>query len=149
MKKEEALAYLDDWLGHYSQDERVLRMRNFPHHPPLNAYIHSLRVVRKCVAVVNFFHLSVNWPDLLMAALLHDFYLYDFHEMINLLHGFNHPKKAAENAVSLFGVNKNVENAIRTHMFPLTISRVPLSREAWVLAVADKIVAIKEMLTRK
>ena len=149
MKKEEALAYLEEWLGTYAQDERVLRMRQFPHHPPISAYTHSIRVVRKAVGVVSFLHRKVDWDVLLFAALLHDFYLYDFRERTSFKNGIIHPKKAAENAVALFGVNQHVVKAIRSHMFPLIFWRIPTSREAWIISVADKLVSIKEFFTRK
>ena len=147
--KEEAIAYLDEWLVKYAQDERVLKMKDSPHHPPISAYTHCVRVVRKAVDVVNFFHMKVDWDALLMAALLHDFYLYDFREMNSFRNCLVHPKKAAENAKTLFDANDHITKAIRSHMFPITFWTIPTSREAWVVSFADKLVGTKEMLAKK
>ena len=148
-RKEEALAYLERWLGKYAEDERILAMKRFPHHGSISTYTHSLRVVRKAVGIVNFFHRKVDWDVLLFGALLHDFYLYDFREHCSFKNGILHPKKAAENAVTYFGVDRSVEKAIRSHMFPIVFWHVPNSREAWIVSLADKLVSIKEFFTRK
>jgi len=149
MKKKEALAYLEEFLNKYSQDERILRMKDSPHHPNISAYTHTFRVVRKCVGIVKFFHMKVEWDNLLLGALLHDFYLYDFHEHSSFKNCFLHPKMAMKNAKELFDANDHVIKIIKTHMFPLPIWKIPTSREAWVVSLADKLVSIKEAFTRK
>ena len=42
--------------------------------------------------------------------------------------------------------NENVENIIESHMFPLTITKIPKSKEAFIVSLADKICAVKENL---
>lgn len=147
--KEEAQAYLEDFLERYAKDERILRMAEFIHHPGVSTYTHSIRVVQKAVNVALRLHISVNWEDLLLAALLHDFYLYDFHEKSSFRNGIVHPLKAVDNAITLFDANENVTSAIRTHMFPVIFWRIPTRREGWIVSIADKLVAIKEYVTRK
>lgn len=43
-------------------------------------------------------------------------------------------------------INENVENIIESHMFPLTITKIPKSKEAFIVSLADKICAVKENL---
>lgn len=147
--KEEAQAFLKEFLERYAQDERILRMKNSIHHPPITAYTHSLRVVCKSVDLAVSLKASVNWDDMLMAALLHDFYLYDFSENSSFRNGIIHPLKAEENAKALFEVNDHVASTIRTHMFPVIFWRLPVSREAWIVSLADKLVATTEYVKRK
>ena len=149
LTKDEANIYLEDFLDRYANDERILQMQRFPHHPPISAYIHSIRVVRKCVDLVNFYHMKVDWENLLLAALLHDFYLYDFREHTSFKNGIIHPIKAAENAKAVFNADDSVARAIRTHMFPAVFWRIPTSREAWIISTADKMVAMKEVFQKK
>ena len=82
-------------------------------------------------------------------ALLHDFYLYDWHrptkETGAFLHGFTHPYRAAKNAKKYFNITNKEASMIKTHMFPLT-PIPPLSREGWVLTMADKSTSINEII---
>lgn len=39
-----------------------------------------------------------------------------------------------------------MENIIESHMFPLTITKIPKSKEAFIVSLADKICAVKENL---
>lgn len=147
--KAEAIKYLEDFLNEYAQNEHVFKMKDSPHHALISAYTHSIRVVHKCIDLVNRYHLKVNFDDLLLGALLHDFYLYDFHEHTSFKNGLIHPSKAAENAKKYFNVNKHVYKMINSHMFPLLFWKIPTSREAWVLTIADKLVATRELFTNK
>ena len=38
---------------------------------------------------------------------------------------------------------------IRSHMWPLNPERVPRSKEAWIVCVADKLVSLHETLFRR
>ncbi len=96
--------------------------------------------------IKSIFNYIIN---LIQGAILHDFYLYDWHngrKRPEGLHGFNHPKIAVKNAKKYFNINKQVENIIASHMFPLTITKIPKSKEAFIVSIADKICAIKESL---
>ncbi len=85
---------------------------------------------------------------LVTGALLHDFYLYDWHDRTSSRphHATRHPLYAVENARAIMGVDENVASIIRTHMWPLPISRVPASREALLVCLADKWCALQETL---
>ena len=64
------------------------------------------------------------------------------------MHGYTHPAKACENAVTYFDVNEDVQEVIRRHMWPLTLRSFPKSREAILVCMADKLCAIRETFDR-
>ena len=94
------------------------------------------------------YNLKFNYDELVEAAYLHDFCLYDWHtkDKRHRLHGFRHPKIAADTAKNICGINKAEQEMIRTHMWPLTITKVPKSKEALLISVVDKAQAIKEII---
>ena len=51
-----------------------------------------------------------------------------------------------ENAKRDFKISSKEADIIYCHMFPLNISRVPRSREGWIVCMADKMVAGSETL---
>ena len=94
------------------------------------------------------YNLKFNYDELVEAAYLHDFCLYDWHtkDKRHRLHGFRHPRIAADTAKNICGINKAEQEMIRTHMWPLTITKVPKSKEALLISVVDKAQAIKEII---
>ena len=117
-------------------------------HHGITRYDHSIRVAKKSYKLAKLFRLK-NYEILTKASLLHDFYLYDWHNYddgSHKLHGFSHPKRASHNAKKYFGVSKEIEHVITSHMWPLTFRNFPKSREAWIVCIADKCVAIRETL---
>ena len=90
---------------------------------------------------------KIDLDALVRSAFMHDFFMYDWHEKSNWhkLHGFTHPLVAAQNAEKYFNVSKKTLKIIKSHMWPLTITRIPTSREAWILSICDKLVTIYEV----
>ena len=95
-------------------------------------------------------HLSANERALLTGALLHDFYLYDWHEKStwHRWHGFSHPSRAWKNARRHFPMGAKEENIIRSHMWPLIPWQIPRSREAVIVCLADKCCSLYETTAR-
>ena len=117
------------------------REQNFIQHGSTTCYAHSANVA--CMAL----YLGVDRLSLARGALLHDFFLYDWHESdpSHRLHGFRHPFSALKNARKHFDLNPIECDAIRKHMFPLTL-RPPRFRESWIVCLADKWCALEETL---
>ncbi len=83
---------------------------------------------------------------MIRGALLHDYFLYDWHEKAkwHKWHGFRHPYTAWKNAKAEFQLNRRETNIILRHMFPLT-PVPPTCRESWLVCIADKICAMEEV----
>lgn len=89
--------------------------------------------------------------ELLIGAMLHDFYLYDWHikDRSHRLHGYHHADRALDNAVRYFDVDERIQHIIWCHMWPLNISRLPKTKEAIIVCIADKICSAKEILFQR
>lgn len=110
-------------------------------------YQHSIHVAYVSLFLMEKWHIPLDEISLVKGALLHDYFLYDWHEndASHRLHGFHHPNTALRNALRDYKLNKREENMIARHMFPLT-PIPPGCREAWLVCLADKWCAMKETL---
>ncbi len=115
-------------------------------HGNCSVYHHSVAVASMCLKIADKCHLKVRRRALVRGALLHDYFLYDWHEPLprNHIHGFTHPYTALKNAERDFSLGKIEKNMIKRHMFPLT-PIIPRYREGMILCVADKICAVQEV----
>jgi len=124
------------------------QLGSYTHHRPFTTLEHSLRVAQ----------ISYNWSIRLgkvlkldtnaitRGALLHDFFLYDWHHLRPdgaRWHGFRHPRIACQNAERCFIVSEKEKDIILSHMWPLTV-RMPRSPEAFIVMIADKMASIQE-----
>lgn len=121
--------------------------KKFIQHGSTSVYDHSISVTNMCLKIVDKLNIKVDTKSLVRGALLHDYFLYDWHEKdkSHRLHGFKHAKIAYINASKEFNLNKKEKNMILTHMFPLNL-RIPRYKESIILCVADKICATKETI---
>ncbi|HAK46755.1 MAG TPA: phosphohydrolase [Spirochaeta sp.] len=113
-------------------------MVNYRHHGNVDCLHHSLSVAEKAFPIAV--RLNADIISTLRGALLHDFYLYDWHDGAPGLHGYSHPYSALREAAQRFDLNCIERDIIKKHMFPLT-PFPPLFRESWIVCVADKISA--------
>ncbi len=144
---------MDSVLEKYLQDPRIRKMDDYVAHGRVSVLSHSLNVAKTAYELNKKLGWNADPETLLVGALLHDFYLYDWHEarlFINIfkMHGYTHPFKACENAVTYFDADEDVQEVIRCHMWPLTLRSFPKSREAKLVCMADKICALKETVFR-
>ena len=133
-------------IKEYMASPDVASMANYMQHGDTDTLGHSENVAWVSFLVNEKLHLNANEKTLVEAAILHDFYLYDWHDgkPERKRHGFDHPDIASENAKEYFEVSEDVQNAIRSHMWPLTIKKVPKSREAAILCLVDRYCALVE-----
>ena len=131
------------------EDEKFKQEKKFIQHGDMTVYEHSIEVAKTCVRIAEKLNLDVDYKSLVKGALLHDYFLYDWHiyHPSHKLHGFTHPRVARDNAKRDFGLTKKEENMILTHMFPL-VPRLPKYKESILLCLADKYCATKETLFR-
>lgn len=106
---------------------------------------HSIGVAEQALQLADTMHCRIDEDAMIRGALLHDYYLYDWHDSHTApsLHGFRHPYIALRNARADYALSAIEENIIERHMFPLT-PIPPLYLEAWLVCLADKICAAGE-----
>lgn len=135
-----------EFISEYLTTDEVLSMHEYLQHGSVTTLSHSVLVARMSLAFARRYNLKVNEKDLVTGALMHDLFLYNWHDRdaVKPLHALRHPVYAAENAVEIFGVNDHVAHIIRAHMWPLPPTRMPMTTEAWTVTLMDKWSATKE-----
>lgn len=105
-----------------SRDMQALR--TFHQHGVISRYEHCLSVCYIVLRLADKWHVDVDRRSMVRGALLHDFFMYDWHDPGNLrlLHGFTHAKEALSNARKQFELNEVECDVIQKHMFPLNIA---------------------------
>lgn len=134
----------------FLNDEKILRMNDISMHRGSNCYLHSFKVAKKAIKK-SLNRKDVNLEVVLLGAILHDYYLYDWRKDRSKLkkHGKNHPSVAINNAVKDFDISEEVKKVIKSHMWPINIKDYPKSKEAKIVSISDKAVTIDESLTSK
>jgi len=125
---------------------RVGSMGRFVQHGSTSTLDHTLAVAYYCLAVAHRFDLHCAGDSLLRAAILHDYFLYDWHEAgdgSHRLHGFRHPRFALRNASKDFDLDAVESDAILHHMFPL-VPVPPRHAVGWLICGIDKLCSLKE-----
>lgn len=110
---------------------------------------HSIHVARSSLVISRKLKIRCNQRVLVRGALLHDYFLYDWHdkEYVNpsKLHGFYHPGIALRNASTEYRLSDLEKDIIKKHMWPMTVVP-PRCREAWIVTVADKYCSMQEII---
>lgn len=131
-----------------ARDERIRQMSKFIQHGNTTCLRHCISVAYCSLYIAERFHLNVDKYSMVRGALLHDYFLYDWHMCkLGELHGFHHPRIACENAKRDFDLNPIEEDIIRKHMWPLT-PFLPVYLETWVVSMADKYCSMAETIGR-
>lgn len=126
--------------------DEYLGMKNYRHHIKRSAYEHSLKVAYYCYKHHKRFDTKIDLSEFLRGALLHDYYLYDWHDKQHRFHGFTHPKYALKNAEEKYpDLTPNERDMIRHHMFPLT-PVPPRTKAGWLICFYDKVAAMSDYL---
>lgn len=126
----------------------------FIQHGKTSVYVHSRNVAYMSYLIARFcekrFGTKIDYDVLIVGAMFHDFFLYDWHdsEKCPRLHGFKHPAIASKNAQEYYDINDAERLIIETHMWPLTITKFPKSIEAKIVCIADKFCSTRETIHR-
>lgn len=134
--------------------EDILKSDNFNktrahiQHGTMTVHNHCMDVARYSLLLNKKLGIGCNKHDLIRGALLHDYFLYDWHDKAYLahrqrLHGFHHPMTALKNAEKEYSLNDTQREIIKKHMWPLSVIP-PMCREAWVVTAADKYCSLLE-----
>ncbi len=130
--------------------DKINPMKEEIQHGTTTVFSHCLSVAKHSLLIAHAlerkFKIKIDRDSLVRGALLHDYFLYDWHDPSvpgRRIHGFTHPGKAMRNAVRDFDISDKEQDIIAKHMFPLTIIP-PRHRESFIVCVADKWCAICE-----
>ncbi len=120
--------------------------REFMQHGTTNCYEHSICVAYMALRIAQKLHVRVDVCSLVRGCLLHDYFLYDWHDKDAAMkfHTFRHPKLSLKNAEKEFTLNKIERDIILKHMFPLC-AKLPKYRESFIITLADKCCAASEI----
>lgn len=134
--------------------DKVLKLKNVMHHKNTTTYQHSINVAYFAVKYAIEHNCLIHMRHLVRVALLHDYYLYDWHkkgktERWHKPHGYRHPKIAADNARRDFNITDEEYAAIKTHMWPLMFFRPPKTEIGWIITWADKKATFYELFNKE
>ena len=141
-------AIIADLLNH----DFVRMMRDFVQHGDTCTLEHCVNVSYLCYRFGK--RHGMDAVSLARAGLLHDLYLYDWHDVIpeeidkRGKHAFYHPKVALGNALQITTLNKKERDIIIRHMWPVT-PVLPKYKESWVIIWMDKYCAFMEFFIEK
>ena len=150
---EDAAAYVRDLAQRLEARGRLGATRSFIQHGDVSVYDHVLAVAKTsiCMArVLSRVGIAVDVHALVRGALLHDYFLYDWHEKdaSHRLHGFHHPRTALVNAGRDYALTPVERDIILKHMFPLT-PRPPRYLESLLVCLVDKGCSLYETAVRR
>lgn len=125
------------------------KMNDYIQHGTTTTLKHCLAVSYVSYKICRSYRL--DYRSAARGALLHDLFLYDWHEHAkktgNYFHGFTHPQVALHNANHYFQLNQKEQDIIVKHMWPLTVIP-PKKAEGYVVMYADKYCGFLETMKR-
>ncbi len=131
------------------QSGNFRRTRQHIQHGDVTVNEHVWNVARHSVEFCDRLHIPCRKEELIRGALLHDYFLYDWHQPHKTnpfkLHGFFHPGIALKNAAEEYDLTDRERDIIKKHMWPLTVIP-PTCREAWIVTAADKYCSLMETM---
>lgn len=130
--------------------DTVASMSAYIQHGKISCLDHCLAVADISYRVACYYKLNLDKRSLIRGALLHDYFLYDWHEKGggHRLHGFTHAKRALRNALRDFKLNQIEIDIIKKHMWPLTVVP-PKYKEALLVNLVDNYCSLYETIHRK
>lgn len=146
MKKPIDYTLFREVLAEVLPSGRFEEMKQYISHSDITVHKHCLKVAFTAYTMAIQHNIKCDLRALVRGALLHDYYLYDWHDPNKGFrwHGFKHHRFALQNAEKDFALTDKERNIIHSHMFPLTFWCLPRCREAWLVTLADKKVATAE-----
>jgi len=143
---DEEMAYFFVIIYELLQHEKLQEMKKFIQHGRTTTFIHCITVAYYSYWLTRKLRWRMDYKSLIRGALLHDFYLYDWHipDKSHRFHGFIHPVLALKNSRKYFKLNKIEEDIIEKHMWPLTLTRIPRFKEAALVCLIDKYCSLAE-----
>ena len=152
IKTDQEINEIWDFYYEFSKNPILNKVYSTPQHRTSNTYRHLCLVTKECLRFAIKRHLDIDYHSLIRGAFLHDLFFYNWRvdKKSRKHHLTNHPKIALENAKKEFpDLNKTEEDIILNHMWPITITKYPKSREAKIVSLMDKKVTWIEFFNTK
>lgn len=154
LKRRKPLTYNDQLFLQYLKEvvskSRLSSAKKDRQHGGTSVFLHSVAVAYFSYRAACLLRMRGHVEELIRGALLHDYFLYDWHKHKSQykMHGFSHPNAALKNAESDFLISHLERDIIRNHMFPLTL-RPPRHKESYIVCIADKVCAVYEFFKKQ
>ncbi|NLL75680.1 MAG: HD domain-containing protein [Clostridiales bacterium] len=146
-KQEELNSLLKKHGGDILGSDNFKRTSEYIQHGNMTVNNHCINVAKYSLSISRKLRIKCSQRELIRGALLHDYFLYDWHdkqrENRRSLHGFYHPGIALKNASREYKLTARERDIIQKHMWPLTVIP-PQCREAWIVTTADKYCSLLE-----
>ncbi len=126
------------------ENHHVQKMKDYIQHCDVTCFEHCRNVAYYTYFVCK--KLNLDYKSATKAAMLHDFFLYDWRVSSfsrKSFHGFVHPKLSLENALLYFSLSEKEQDMIVKHMWPITI-KLPKYKESYILTFTDKFSTLLE-----
>lgn len=138
------------YLNEAIRNSRLGDTNEFIQHGDTTCLLHTAAVAYYSTMLAECLGIRVSKKELIRGALLHDYFLYDWHDgkKERRIHGFTHPKTALVNAMEDFELTEKEKDIIKRHMFPLTLVP-PRFRESIIVCLVDKYCSLYETLKRR
>lgn len=140
------------YLEEVMKKKKFLKMNRYIQHGNTSCLLHSIAVSYYSYRLAKFLRLNIHEKELIRGALLHDYFLYDWHAKYKPtrnvgLHGRIHPKIALFNARKDYDINELEADIIARHMFPLTFAP-PKYKESVIVCLVDKVLSTYEVFSK-
>ncbi|MHC1747216.1 MAG: HD domain-containing protein [Cellulosilyticaceae bacterium] len=132
-------------LNEMCMEPKLIQSKQYTHHGNTSVYDHSVSVAYHSYKLANQLKIQIHERDLIRGAILHDYFLYDWHKRSEAKrwHGFTHPRLALKNAQKDFDLSEIEKDIIKRHMFPLT-PIPPKYVEGVIVCLMDKVCSVNE-----
>ena len=144
------MLFICRYLNDIRRNSRLDETDNYVQHGDTTCLLHVAAVAYYSVRFSRLLGIKVNRKELIRGALLHDYFLYDWHDgkKERRTHGFTHPAAALKNAMEDFELTEREQDIIKRHMFPLT-PVPPKFRESIIVRIIDKYCSLYETIKRR
>ena len=150
-KTKEEIQQIWDFYYEFSKNPVLVNLYSTPQHRTSNTYRHVCLVTRLCLYHAIKKNLDYDYHSLIRGAFLHDLFFYDWRvdKEGRKHHLTRHPETAINNAKKYFELNATEIDIIRNHMWPVTITKFPHTKEGRLVMMMDKKATMIEFFNKR
>ncbi|MCR4879494.1 MAG: HAD-IA family hydrolase [Bacilli bacterium] len=140
-----------DFYYEFSKNPVLVNLYSTPQHRTSNTYRHVCLVTRLCLYHATKKNLDYDYHSLIRGAFLHDLFFYDWrnNKEGRKHHLTRHPQRAIDNAQKYFELNEKEIDIIANHMWPITITKFPHTKEGRLVMMMDKKATFIEFFNKR